>query len=937
MSERIPGEADETGPSKMQEVEAAGDEEGERLLSDRRSSEPNSDKSVRQLKPAIRPNSKFGQEASTSRARGATPKSKARTRSIKFSAVHPEPSRSTASADILLGGTSQLSQRSIVPFAGKGEEGPSGSGRASGDAQSASLRSSHVLGSLKRAVTSVSLFFVRSGSGAVLANKAQRTTDNLVSVGFCVPRESKSSRRAINPESAALVFWDLWLVLTNVLIAIITPYQVGHYWNGVALGFEFWFNRHTDLVYTLDLLLVFNMAYCDTSSGLWVFELPKIRRKYLRGWFVFDFLTCIPYDLIMYFLWRSGQLTLGVEVLLRLLRLLRMGRLLKSTRVPQRMTWLIALDFSLLQLLKYLMYAILFAHWIACAWSLVVVLERYRQDNWVETFFGVSVMELPSFDLYVGSLYWAVMTVSTIGYGDVLPSTSLERVFVILAMLTGAFAYGYIIGAVSGIVATRDAKKNAFYSTMDGLNNFMELSKLPQTLRIKLREYFTYRCNNSVDVQGYNQLMQAMSPALRSDVAMFVNGSWIANVPHFKKCEPVFITQVALHMNYVVFPPAETIVEVGERLDHLYIVKRGIAVGRGRLFTTGKVFGEESLYKMGEASFTVRSLTFTDVTYIASNAFMELLENFPESEVQFRKASIRALFHEEVMAYCQAYNNLKEEQQEMEVFQSYTQSQELSEQRQGGEPSIRSQLSQPSFDSVLEPAPLNRATSSFLKSDAAHRRVQFYERKLRMFLMVSGLEKFKYDRSARQIQRAWRKRAARLREEEERKSKLLNTFMSDLVTGIQTTDDPPALHRASSTTEPPRQAPPAVSRTFSAGSSASPANSGNPAWESPPLRRTTSGGGLLDTGPAMPSLPPAPRPERSSTEGSTARKLEEMESIMASFRREMRMMKQAVQLTALEMTMGGEQRAERVTPFSAATSAYSGASRASGKGPPPGR
>lgn len=117
-------------------------------------------------------------------------------------------------------------------------------------------------------------------------------------------------------------------------------------------------------------------------------------------------------------------------------------------------------------------------------------------------------MELPSFDLYVGSLYWAVMTVSTIGYGDVLPSTSLERVFVILAMLTGAFAYGYIIGAVSGIVATRDAKKNAFYSTMDGLNNFMELSKLPQTLRIKLREYFTYRCNNSVDVQGYNQLMQ---------------------------------------------------------------------------------------------------------------------------------------------------------------------------------------------------------------------------------------------------------------------------------------------------------------------------------------------------------------------------------------------------------------------------------------------
>ena len=115
--------------------------------------------------------------------------------------------------------------------------------------------------------------------------------------------------------------------------------------------------------------------------------------------------------------------------------------------------------------------------------------------------------------------------------------------------------------------------------------------------------------------------LQAMSPALRSDVAMFMNSHWIANVKHFRNCESVFITQVALHMKHIVYPPAEVIIEVGERLDLLYIVKRGIAVGRGRLFTTGKVFGEDALYKPGEASFTVRSLTFCDITCISSQTF----------------------------------------------------------------------------------------------------------------------------------------------------------------------------------------------------------------------------------------------------------------------------------------------------------------------------
>ena len=57
---------------------------------------------------------------------------------------------------------------------------------------------------------------------------------------------------------------------------------MGHWVSGVRLGFEFWLNRQADIVYLLDMILMFRLAYFDKKSGLWIFELPKIKRLYIK-------------------------------------------------------------------------------------------------------------------------------------------------------------------------------------------------------------------------------------------------------------------------------------------------------------------------------------------------------------------------------------------------------------------------------------------------------------------------------------------------------------------------------------------------------------------------------------------------------------------------------------------------------------------------------
>jgi hypothetical protein len=57
----------------------------------------------------------------------------------------------------------------------------------------------------------------------------------------------------------------------------------------------------------------------------------------------------------------------------------------------------------------------------------------------------------------------------------------------------GALGYGYIIGAVSGIVATRNQRRNLFYTTMDTLNEYMTYMNITGDLQPRLRDYFKYK------------------------------------------------------------------------------------------------------------------------------------------------------------------------------------------------------------------------------------------------------------------------------------------------------------------------------------------------------------------------------------------------------------------------------------------------------------
>jgi hypothetical protein len=143
------------------------------------------------------------------------------------------------------------------------------------------------------------------------------------------------------------------------------------------------------------------------------------------------------------------------------------------------------------------------------------------------------------------------MTLTTIGYGDVVAATKGEMLVACFGMALGASIYAYIVGGICGILANRDPVSLEFNQTLDNLNNLMSEYKIPRAMKENLRE-FHFKTQSLFRARMHQTVLEVLSPELRNQVVAFINYKWISKVRLFKSLPADergnFMTRVTMAM-----------------------------------------------------------------------------------------------------------------------------------------------------------------------------------------------------------------------------------------------------------------------------------------------------------------------------------------------------------------------------------------------------
>jgi len=447
-----------------------------------------------------------------------------------------------------------------------------------------------------------------------------------------------------------VAYWDLMVGVLLIFIALSTPFEVA-FFEETKVDTMFVVGRLIDSLFLIDVCLQFFMAFQtdDRMLGLiWVKDNRAIASNYLRTWFIVDVIGMVPVDLILLHIQQSddGQGVGGARRemkfvrLLRAMRLFKLLRVLRSNRLLRRYTDRISVPYASVELVKLIAMLLLASHWMACI--LGIIKMNVAEPNW----FSVRKSEMVTSgygplnsvgEQYVVALHFAVMTVTSIGYGDIVPQNTVEYMALTVMQLLGGCTWTYVIGSACSVVSALDESGAAFRQTMDRLNALIKEKQLTPALSRRLRRFFEHTARRA-RIAGYTTLLYQMSYGLRACVVLTMNKNWLDHIWVFDGCHRDFVVQVALALEFHMFPAGEFCY-----LDRtLNVLGRGIAAYAGRVMARGAVWGFDILLQSDDWMEKRRAFcfTFVEVQGLKKAELDAIRCSFPEEDRKLRKASI---------------------------------------------------------------------------------------------------------------------------------------------------------------------------------------------------------------------------------------------------------------------------------------------------------
>ena len=165
----------------------------------------------------------------------------------------------------------------------------------------------------------------------------------------------------------------------------------------------------------------------------------------------------------------------------------------------------------------------------------------------------------------------------TLGYGDIVPTTSQERIYVIFVTLISCGVFAYSLNAIGGIVQEITKKNSDFRMKMGNLRAHMRQRGISGALQMRVNKYYQYLNEEQLkDNEGGQMLLNQCTSALKKEVLTEMYGKLLMSKKEFRlNFSKEFLITLAPKLKEKRHSPEEIIFNEQQFNKCVYFVMRG--------------------------------------------------------------------------------------------------------------------------------------------------------------------------------------------------------------------------------------------------------------------------------------------------------------------------------------------------------------------------
>ncbi|CAG9318880.1 unnamed protein product [Blepharisma stoltei] len=439
--------------------------------------------------------------------------------------------------------------------------------------------------------------------------------------------------KVFDPENFLRVVWDVLILAITTYQCIIIPFILSFnpMPNHAVLSSIF----TTEILYSIDVFIQLNTAYY--LYGEYIISRKSISLNYMKSWFILDFLTLSPN--FMFFLEDIFEPDEEIQLkdiltskILNYIWLLKLARIAKMKKIMYLVEDSLSSPkfIAIAQIGKFFLVAILWAHWISC---ITYVFYKDALLHYGELW--ASRKEFVS-DRYLFMLFYAVLTMTSCGYGSFFISSPLQMINAMTTMFFECFLFGYLIGNLQTIIGKQTAKSKYWENVQDQLRKFMYRKNVPKLLRGRISEYITYLKRSSKNKFNDEELLKCLSAQLKDEIYIQTRGQSLNDCPAFGIYATSFLRALGRNLEIKVHAPGDLLFKEGEMSNDVYFLQSGtVEIYHESTRTVfkelkkGKYFGEISFFLDSIRSASARCLVYSELLSLSRSALMRMFISRP--------------------------------------------------------------------------------------------------------------------------------------------------------------------------------------------------------------------------------------------------------------------------------------------------------------------